>query len=268
MNNFNRLHPEIIHTHILPRLDGTTLTALSSVSSEFRHMICNNDKLWKTICNSTWPYMHCWNDSLFLPTFPCGYRSFVSVSGSFPSLHHNNNNNNNSSQSQCIDLLPTKNFIFAIAMYLQGEPDSLYSIVESHRIEENMSPVLYITSYHYCKFTLFDDSIQEMKEGWKEYFLENFRLNWVVIDPTQKRAGSLFHSRCKPVSVQETLTNIKLVYTTVMPVLPGLFTEMLKCRVEVMCFWRRGWKGLWAKFRMKDIDKKIVKKKHVNTVLR
>ncbi|XP_058746969.1 F-box protein At2g27310-like [Vicia villosa] len=261
MNNFNRLHPEIIHTHILPRLDGTSLTALSSVSSEFRHMICNNDKLWKTICTSTWPYLPCWNHSRLLSNFPCGYRSFVPVSDALPSLHHNHNNNSNS-QSHCIDRPPTKYIIFAIAMYLQGEPDSLYTIVESHRIEENMCPGLYIKSQHYCKFNLFDNSTQERKEGCKEYFRENFRLNWVVIDPTQKRAGSLFHSSCKPVSVQETLTNIKLVYTTVLPMLPGLYTEMMKCHVEVKCFWRRGWKGLWVKFRMKDINRKIV-----NTVL-
>ncbi|XP_058746970.1 F-box protein At3g44326-like [Vicia villosa] len=190
MNNFNKLDPEMIHTHILPRLDGTTLTVLSSVSSEFRHMISKNNELWKNICTSTWPYLHHWNLSQIISTFPHGYCSFFS--DAFPSLHHHHHHHNSSynfqsqSQSQCIDLPPTKDLIYAIDIYLEGEANPM--LTSSVRSQEKTFLRLYTNRSH-------TDS--------HDYFQENFRLNWIVVDPTGKRAGSLCHSSCKRIRLKK-----------------------------------------------------------------
>ncbi|CAI8589765.1 unnamed protein product [Vicia faba] len=264
MNSFNKLHPEIIHTHILSRLDGTTLTVLSSVSSEFRDMISNNHQLWKNICTTTWPYLRHWNLTHVISTFPCGYRSFFS--DAFPSLHH---------QSQCIDLPPAKDLIYAIDMYFQGEPHPFFTSVQSqltgktfHSLNANYP---YTDPENYFKFYLFGLKYQEKEEGLKDYFQENFRLNWILIDPTRKRAGSLFRSCCKPVSVEQTLTTTVMVYETLMLGLPAISTEMVKCRVKVTCCWkRRNWLCVvfCVVFVMEDMNGKHVPKKNANIILR
>lgn len=249
MNDFNKLHPDIIHTHILPRLDGTTLTVLSSVSSEFRHMISKNNELWKNICTSTWPYLHHWNLNQVISTFPCGYRSFFS--DAFPSLHHHHNNSYNfQSQSHCIDLPPTKDLIYAIDLYLQGEPHPMISSVRSQEktFHSLYTERLYINRSHPNS----------------QYFQENFRLSCIAIDPTGKRAGTLCHSSCKPDSVEESLTTTVLVYKNLqLPGLPDISTEMVKCHVEVTCY-EKGSKGLRAEFRMEDMNGKLVLKEHAD----
>nr|GMD73828.1 F-box protein At2g27310 [Ipomoea batatas] len=48
------VHPEIIQTHILKRLDGATLAAARSAGSLLREL-CSEENLWREICNSAWP---------------------------------------------------------------------------------------------------------------------------------------------------------------------------------------------------------------------
>ncbi|KAK2353358.1 F-box protein [Trifolium repens] len=93
MNYFSRLPQDIILSYILPRLDGETLIALSSVSSEFFHLICknNNNDLWRNICISKWPSLLSCRPivlSTMISMFSGGYRSFFSAA--FPSIHHRN----------------------------------------------------------------------------------------------------------------------------------------------------------------------------------
>jgi hypothetical protein len=83
---FSRLDSDIINSHILPRLDGTDLTVVSTVSPELRHLICNNNNnnLWRDICTSKWPSLMDPIVNDVISTFPSGYRSFFS--DAFPSL--------------------------------------------------------------------------------------------------------------------------------------------------------------------------------------
>ncbi|KEH34426.1 F-box protein [Medicago truncatula] len=174
MNIFSTLDPDIIGAHILPRLDGTTLTAFSSVSSELRHMICNDKDLWRNICTSTWPSLLL--DPIannVISTFPGGYHSFFS-------FYHRNNNY----YSWC----PSAELIYAIDIYLHGEP-FLSRVLVGCLTAENLT-IVYDS-------TLGPRIHIPSKEGWFEYLSKNLTFSWILIDPTRKCAVDLFPSCCK-----------------------------------------------------------------------
>ncbi|XP_024634667.1 F-box protein At3g44326 [Medicago truncatula] len=175
MGIFCSLDPDIIRAHILPRLDGTTLTILSCVSSELRHMICNNEDLWRNICTSTWPSLLL--DPIannVISTFPGGYRSFFSFN------HHNNN-----SYSWYL----FAELIHTIDIYLHGEP--LLSRVLVGCLTTENTTLIYDS-------TLGPTIHIPLKEGWFDYLTKNLTLSWIVIDPTRKCAVDLFHSYRNP----------------------------------------------------------------------
>ena len=248
MNIFSRLDTDIIDTHILPRLDGTTLIVLSSVCSELRNMICHNNKdLWRNICTSTWP------SSLLDPivhnvisTFPGGYRSFFS--DAFPSLHHHKN-------SHC-SYPPTIELIHVVDVFVQGKP--LFSRVLVERLNTNNSP--YFFRY------IFDVKLEGSNLGhiycheeYNEYLQENLRLSWVVIDPTRKRAANLFCSGVKPLSVKPFLGHYRVVYAMEMAGESQVRTKMIICLVRIWCFFNKDGlhlKGVLAK--MDDMDGNLV----------
>ncbi|GFP97211.1 probable F-box protein at1g60180 [Phtheirospermum japonicum] len=53
-NGFSTLHPDIINSHILTRLDGPALASAACCSATLRHL-SSSDDLWSQICHSTWP---------------------------------------------------------------------------------------------------------------------------------------------------------------------------------------------------------------------
>ncbi|KAM0039315.1 putative F-box-like domain superfamily protein [Helianthus debilis subsp. tardiflorus] len=77
------LSSDIIHTHILPRLDGPSLSATTTVSSHLHHL-CSDDPLWADVTKSTWPSTTHPRVNTLISTFPSGHRSFFH--DSFPAL--------------------------------------------------------------------------------------------------------------------------------------------------------------------------------------
>ncbi|KAK2424836.1 hypothetical protein QL285_035153 [Trifolium repens] len=62
----------------------------------------------------------------------------------------------------------------------------------------------------------------------------------VVIETNEtKRAGSLFTPGCKPVSVEPSWIpgRVNVVFETLLPSLPNLYTQMVICRTKVECDW-------------------------------
>nr|GLL43220.1 F-box protein At2g27310 [Ipomoea trifida] len=68
------VHPEIIQTHILKRLDGATLAAAGSAGSQLREL-CSEENLWREICNSSWPSTADPIVRHVISGFPSGHRS-------------------------------------------------------------------------------------------------------------------------------------------------------------------------------------------------
>ncbi|KAL5062626.1 hypothetical protein RYX36_024363 [Vicia faba] len=256
----NNLPPEIIDNHILPLLDGTTLTALSSVSSEFRRMIINKDELWKSICASTWPLLLPTINSV-VSTFPGGYRSFFS--NAFPSLHCNNNNNNNNSQFNSIDPPPIY-LLHLIDMYVEGESCPRFTMSKLTEVGLNTNADDYRDIPRLLRVY-----ITEKTEDWMDYFQDNLKLNWIVINKTQKYARSLFGPVCKPVSIKRTSMTIEMVYEKVMPGQCKDYTEMVKCYVKVTCM-KSDYDGRNVEcfeVGMEDMNGKRVLERHANMII-
>ncbi|KEH34429.1 putative F-box domain-containing protein [Medicago truncatula] len=248
MNIFSRLDTDIIHTHILPRLDGTTLTVLSSVCSELRHMICHsNEDLWRNICTSTWPSLLL--DPIVhnvISTFPGGYRSFFS--DAFPSLHNHKNNNSYRFYP------PTTELIHVVDVFVHGKP--LFSRVLVEHLNTNNFPYfsrnIFDVKFDYSNL----DHIHFLvNEEYNEYLQENLRLSWVVIDPTRKRAAKLFCSSVEPLSVIPWLNHYEVVYAMVMAGESQVRTKMINCVVRVFCFFNEDELHLRRVLsRMEDVD--------------
>lgn len=254
----NNLPPEIIDNHILPLLDGATLIALSSVSSEYRRMIINQDELLKNICVSTWPFFLRNN---VVSTFPGGYRSFFS--DVFPSLHYSNNNN---SHVHCIDHPPIY-ILHLIDMYLEGESHPRFTMSKLAVVEWNSK------ADDYCAFPqLLHVYMAGEKERRMDYFQDNLRLNWIVINKTQNCARSLFGPSSKPVSIKRISNMIEVVCENVMPGQCKDYTEMVKCymKVKVTCTLDSDDYGAnkgRLEVGMEDMNGKRVLNRHANMII-
>lgn len=77
---FSEVHPDIIKSHVLTRLDGPTLGAAACCSTTIRRL-SSDDGLWSNVCHSTWP-----STSQFVDTF--GPRSFFSHAYPIPITDH------------------------------------------------------------------------------------------------------------------------------------------------------------------------------------
>ncbi|WJX86629.1 hypothetical protein P8452_68915 [Trifolium repens] len=115
MNYFSRLPQDIILSYILPRLDGETLIALSSLPSL---LSCRPIVL-----------------STMISMFSGGYRSFFSAA--FPSIHHGN-----TAPPPPPPLPPCVYFTYAIDIFLQGEQEQepLYAEIQEQQINIKTYP--------------------------------------------------------------------------------------------------------------------------------
>ncbi|CAJ2663306.1 F-box protein at2g27310-like protein [Trifolium pratense] len=288
MNNFSMLPPDIILTHILPRLDGETLTALSAVSSEFFHMICkdNNSRLWVNVCISTWPSLlsHTWVGfhGMIISDFPGGCRSFFS--DAFPSLHHRNNPPPPPPPPKFPSVA---DFAYVFDVFLQGERERerelLCANIGSQSIKIGTCGAT--RSFRFvdsCDLWNILNFIPVKKDGCEEYLKEKLRFSCVLISSlyseissrsTIKHAGSLFRPCCKPVSVTTNNGSVVAVYETLLP-MAGVweyFTEMVKCEVKVKCEWKNEEEDKFyvrrIKIRMEDMDGIVVNENQAAIIL-
>ncbi|OWM73626.1 F-box protein At2g27310-like isoform X1 [Punica granatum] len=248
--SFTLLHPDIIRAHILSRLDGPSLASAASSSSQLR-TICSVDELWRDICASTWPSTT--NPSLhdLISTFPLGFRSFYS--DSYPILHLPSIPSGPLAPSL---KMPSK-LISAIDIFYAG--DLLFSKVQETE-----------TSIPRFMFTTFQIDLLEPKESIKtpipyasqsvenmiRHLEENLTLNWILVDPTYKRAVNL--PSPQPVSVCRDWLYLGVAQLQFSSFLGGDHeeSEFVECRPTLVC--RRGVDGrmevVEVSMRMEDIE--------------
>ncbi|KAJ9545497.1 hypothetical protein OSB04_025204 [Centaurea solstitialis] len=240
---FSDLQLHILQTHILPRLDGLSLSSAAATSSYLRSLSADHD-LWAHICNSTWPSINhpCLHD--VISTFPAAHRSFfhdsfpaalittiqgrIYVEPRFPSATFNHPDSSPhplpSELISAIDIRYHNDVIFSRLEFTHTTPDFLSSTL---RIVLNNSTARAGTSSKSIDLKISelvdadDETIAELKES--------MTLSWIVIDPTVKRAGNL--SSIKPVLAWITNDTIHLRYVTVLP--QNELNEMVECRIEV-----------------------------------
>ncbi|KFK33876.1 hypothetical protein AALP_AA5G071700 [Arabis alpina] len=189
--DINAVSSDVILTHILTRLDGASLAAVSCTCSHL-HSFSSEESLWKKTCTATWPSTSDTRVQSIISTFPSGHRSFFS--DCFPFLGGE------------IDLTPpsvdTTELISAVDIHYKDEV--IFSKVQATETISGwflcspmrvdlVEPKELITT----RVSLID---QWENDTWKDDLEENLSLSWILIDPTCKRAADV--STRKPVSVQ------------------------------------------------------------------
>ncbi|KAL5708561.1 hypothetical protein ACHQM5_019346 [Ranunculus cassubicifolius] len=196
--SISSIHSDILHTHILTRLDGQSLASLSFTSSELRSL-SNDETLWTAICHSTWSSFsdaHFYTLSQLISNFPNGARSFFS--DSFPLLLTQPviSQSPNNPQSLC--------------------PIEIISAVDIHYKDKLLFSKVQETATHSRYFQCSPFRIDlidsekgiptplKLKDGISMSLMDDLRLSWIIVIG-QKAAN---FSSFKPVSVQHyRLTN-------------------------------------------------------------
>lgn len=221
------VHPDIIETHILTRLDGPTLASASCASTDLR-ALASQENLWADICHSTWPSTTSPRVRHIIANFPNGSRSFFS--DALPLATEPVSFGNSSENSD----LPSE-LISAVDIYYKKE--LIFSkVVETETVSAwfNCSPF---------RVDLLDPKeavstrIQHPDtEDTCRYLEEDMELNWIVIDPIGKRAMNLSSQR--PVTVYRHWLSgeVQVKFSAVVSGGKcGTATELVQCGVMVTC---------------------------------
>ncbi|XP_076921013.1 F-box protein At2g27310-like [Bidens hawaiensis] len=226
-------HPDIIQTHILPRLDGRSLSTIATISSDL-YTLCSDNNLWSHICMCMWPSITHPHVEAIISTFPGGHKSFFQ--DSFPSLIIDVNHRNccpsisNLKQPDCLSQ-------FISAVDIRYQTDIIYSTIQFTDITTNfLSSELKIKLTEDHGISGYIDMEVDVHAGVDKATLahlkESVTLNWIIIDPLLKRAGNL--STIKPVSVKRDWVSNKTIVKYV-TVLPGCEpNEMVQCCIYVV----------------------------------
>lgn len=223
----SNVHPDIISTHILSRLDGPSLAAASCTSSDM-HSICTEEHLWKDICSSTWPSTSDPRVRDLISTFPFGYRSFFY--DSFPLF-----TNPTKPITNCPCPSPASKLISAVDIYYNNK--NIFS-----RVQEMET----LSSWFRCspfRVDLLDEkelirtSIYQAgePEEWVQNLEKNLKLSWILMDPGHTRSTNL--SSWSPVSVQRHwLTgDVQVRYASILAVDGRDQSQLVQCGVVVTC---------------------------------
>ncbi|KAM7522556.1 hypothetical protein LguiA_012458 [Lonicera macranthoides] len=219
------VHREIMETHILTRLDGPTL-ASTACASPMLQALCNEQKLWKDMCNSTWTSINHPRVCHVISTFPAGYRSFFS--DSFPTTLHRRPDTTEPDQSLS---LPTLELISAVDIRYKNRIICSKVQVTDTVTNDFLSPPLWIDLLPRKEIVKFNADNDEFFSDLEE----SMSLSWILIDPTRKRSVNLSSQR--PVLVERhSPEEVQLLYVTVLPGNSRVgSTDPVQCRIMVTC---------------------------------
>ncbi|XVF76152.1 hypothetical protein PTKIN_Ptkin13bG0243200 [Pterospermum kingtungense] len=222
------IHPDIIETHILTRLDGPTLASASCSSTHLRPL-ASQENLWTNICHSTWPSTKHPRVRHVISNFTNGSRSFFS--DSFPLAMEPAASSGNSSKHpqlpteliSAVDIYYKKEFIFS--KVVETETTTAKFKCSPFRIDL-LNPKEEVTTR--IPHTDTDQSCRDIEE-----YMD---LSWIVIDPIGKRAMNLSSQR--PVTVQRHRLSgeVQVKFASVLAGgVSGASTELVQCDMVVTC---------------------------------
>ncbi|CAJ1979121.1 unnamed protein product [Sphenostylis stenocarpa] len=213
------LHPDIIHAHILTRLDGATLASAASVSS-LMHRLCTQEDLWRQICTATWPSLHDPIARRVISTFPGGHRSIYS--DAFPSLHNFSLHSHRSPP-------PPQELIFAVDIYYQGRPVfSRVKLVETQKKWFLSSP-LWVDALEPNEMIPTTVKFTRKDEKWLKHLEESLSVSWIMVDSTGKRAANVSSRRAVLARRNWLTREVEVIYAAEMA------RERVQCVVKVTC---------------------------------
>lgn len=210
---FAAIHPDLIQSHILNRLDGTTLASASCASAQFLSL-CNDNSLWQQLCHSTWPSTAHPRVSAAISS----HRSFFS--DSFPARRHSATPPPPSPSPQ------TSELISAVDIYFDGQ--IIYSKV---LVTDALSTWFLCTP---LRLDILDpkETITVNVPASLERAADLFRVSWILIDPARQRSINVASERAVDVRCHWLMDNIQLRFATT---IAGRGGEPLQCGVVITC---------------------------------
>ncbi|CAK8535429.1 unnamed protein product [Lathyrus sativus] len=233
------IHPDIIQSHILSRLDGTSLTSAASTASHL-NSLCTENHLWQKITTATWPSLNDPFATSLISTFPSSHRSIFS--DSFPSVDYCSPSISTVSSSSS----PTGELISAVDLYYKGK--SVFSKI--HRTETHKG--WFLCSPLWIEILDSNEIIQTPikfeENDVVEWLEENLTLSWIMIEPTCKRSVNL--SSRLPVTVR------RHWLTGELEVLYAVVLGLVQCTIKVTCCGKAGGEMhvREVSFSMEDMD--------------
>ncbi|KAG8376761.1 hypothetical protein BUALT_Bualt09G0097400 [Buddleja alternifolia] len=185
---FSILHPDIIQSHVLTRLDGPSLGSAACCCAALRYL-SSDDNLWTNICHSTWPSTKSPQLSHVISKLDGGPRAFFSQA--FPLLADSNLSHPSSSPPSelisAVDIHYKKELIFTKVQ--ETETVTGWFRCSPLRIDLLEPKDVVPTS---IKHPEGDDTCTDM--------INEMTLSWILIDPIGRRAVNL--SSFKPVAAE------------------------------------------------------------------
>ncbi|XP_022743943.1 probable F-box protein At2g36090 [Durio zibethinus] len=221
------IHPDIIETHILTRLDGPTLASASCSSTQLR-ALASHENLWTNICHSMWPSTTSPRVFHVISNFPNGSSSFFS--DAFPlamepvSFGNSSENPNLPSELiSAVDIYYKKELIFS--KVVETETVTAWFKCSPFRVDLLGPKEAFSTRIPHPDT---EDTCRDLEEG--------MELSWIVIDPIGKRAMNLSSQR--PVTIQWHWLSgdVQVKFASVVTGgRSGAATELVQCGVVVTC---------------------------------
>ncbi|PSR86464.1 F-box protein [Actinidia chinensis var. chinensis] len=222
------VHPDIIQTHILTRIDGPTLASAGCASSQL-HSLSSSDGLWQRICHRTWPSTADPHLQRLISAFPAGHRTFYS--DAFPCLNHPTPSHNcrppaSSAVVSAVDIRYHNKLI--LSKIHETETESGWFLCSPFRVDL-LDPKETVPSS--IKFQSGEDTCLSDLE-------DNLTLSWILIDPTRNRAANF--SSLRPVSVNRhwLTSDVQVRYAKVLP--GERRGELVVCAAVITCGRREG----------------------------
>ncbi|XP_007027856.2 PREDICTED: probable F-box protein At1g60180 [Theobroma cacao] len=221
------LHPDIIETHILTRLDGTTLASASCASTHLR-TLTSQENLWTNICHSMWPSTTYPRVRHVISHFSNGSRSFFSDAfplATEPACFGNPSENSDlpSELISAVDIYYKKELIFS--KVVETETVTAWFKCSPFRVDL-LDPKEAVSTRIPHPDT--EDTCRDLEE--------DMELSWILIDPIGKRAMNISSQR--PVAVHPHWLSRELQVKFAAVVAGGeseTATELVQCGVVVTC---------------------------------
>ncbi|OWM69020.1 F-box protein At2g27310-like [Punica granatum] len=193
------VHSDIIRSHILTRLDGPALAAVTCASAQLS-ALSSDDALWRDVCASTWPSTQDPLVRQVISTLPSSHRSFFS--DSYPLLHRPKPSRQKKRPAYKFPS-PTTELISAVDLFYKDE--LVFSKVQANETESGWfrcSPfrVDLLGPKELLPTFITRNSAGADDDEWLSHLEENLTMSWIVIDTALKRVVNL--SSREPVSVQ------------------------------------------------------------------
>lgn len=219
------VHPDIIQTHILTRLDGPALASIATTCSQL-HALSEHEQLWESICHATWPSTTTPRVRHIISTFPGASRSFFS--DSFPSFaavdtyRHAN-------------IERTPELVTAVDLF-HGRKPVLSRVVETETVSGWFRCSPFRVDVLDPKEAVATAMEYPRSEEACERLREELRLSWIVVDPEGKRAVNVSSGRAVSVERHWLSGEVRVRFATVVGGGErGSASEAVLCSVTVTC---------------------------------